>query len=199
MKKIIAIVLIVGCLLAMTSCSLFKKPVNHDSLSAVQSAIDSSAPKSADINVDFDTALGTLEGEYDVVYNENGSATVDYSYEKFNNFNTDTAVRDEIKTTYEGTVEVGADGAVSGLDGVASVEAVTFELNLSPDKLLEYTVNAGVFKGKVEAKNTEAVVGVFIDAEVNITITVGAERITSVVMTYELSNGSVEITAIYHY
>lgn len=200
MKKIIALILVVGCLLAMSSCSLFNKKQDHTGISAVQSAIDSSAPKSADINVEFDSTLGKLEGEYDVVYNEDGTATVDYTYEKFNNFSADTAVRDEIKSSYTGTVVVAADGSISsGLDGVASVEAVTFELNLNPDKLVSYEAGSSVLNAKVAAANTASVIGVAINADVDLVITVGANRVTSVVMTYALTNGTVTITAIYHY
>ena len=122
------------------------------------------------------------------------------AYEKFNNFSADTAVRDEIKSSYTGTVVVAADGSISsGLDGVASVEAVTFELNLNPDKLVSYEAGSSVLNAKVAAANTASVIGVAINADVDLVITVGANRVTSVVMTYALTNGTVTITAVYHY
>ena len=183
----------------MSSCSFFKKKTDHTGLSSVQSAIDSSAPKSADINVEFNSTLGKLEGEYDVVYNEDGTATVDYTYEKFNNFDADTAVRDGVTSEFSGTVVVAADGSVSGLDGVASVEAVTFELNLNPDKISSYEAGSSILTAKVPASNTASVLGVAIDADVELVVTTGADRVTSVVMTYALTNGTVTITAVYHY
>ena len=211
MKKIIALVLIIGCMLALASC----KPstdnndnggnggntntVDATGVAAIQKALDDSAPKSADITVKFESTLGTLNGKYDVTYNDDGSATVDYSYERFNTFD-ENVNRDEVKSTYTGVVTVSSAGEVEGdLGGVASVEAVSFDINLDSSKLTTGTVTANVLKGKVSAANTEAVLGINIGYDVDITITTGSGRVTYIVLTYTTDMGPVEITSIYHY
>lgn len=211
MKKIIALILIVGCIFALASCKPSDKGdgnndgnqgnnnVDKTGVAAIQKSIDDSAPKSADISVEFESTLGTLNGKYDVTYNADGSATVDYSYELFNTFD-ENAVRDEIKSTHTGVATVTSSGEVSGdLGGVASVEAVTFDINLDSSKLTTGEVSASVLKAKVAAANTADVLGVSIGYDVDLTITTGAGRVTYIIINYTTNMGPVEITAIYHY
>ena len=111
MKKIIALMLVVGCIFAFASCNLIPgfgtgdsggdtgKVDNSEGIAAIQSAIDASAPDIAEISVVLDSSLGTLNGEYDVTYNEDGSAIVNYYYELFNSFG-DDGVSDSFKSEY---------------------------------------------------------------------------------------------------
>jgi len=208
MKKIIALLLVIGCVFAFASC----KPSNNNDgndnsannvdtsgVASIQKCIDEAAPKSADISVEFESTFGTLNGKYDVTYNEDGSATVDYSYERFNTFD-ENAERNEVKSTYVGVATVSSTGEVTGdLNGVASVEAVSFDINLDSSKLVSATISASVLKAKVAAANTADILGVNIGYDVDVTITTGSGRVTYIVISYTTDMGPVEITSIYHY
>ncbi len=206
MKKIIALILVIGCVFALASCNLLfgnkdegNKNDNKGTVAEIQKAIDDSAPVKARISVKFDSTLGTLNGTYNVSYNDDGSATVNYTYEQFTLFG-EGAVKDGEKTEESDTVTVSADGKLDKpVKGAASVEAVSFDINLDESKLSSAKVVASVLTSKVEAANTQAVLGVAIGYDVDLTITTGAGRITSVVMSYNTESGPIVITATYTY
>ena len=62
MKKILALILIVGCIFAFASCNLLSGKDNTPTadVSSVQKAIDESAPVSAKITVVLNSQLGDL-------------------------------------------------------------------------------------------------------------------------------------------
>lgn len=201
MKKIIALILVIGCVFALASCNLISgnnggnTNDNKGTVAEIQSAIDASAPTKAKITVNLDSSLGTLNGAYNITYNEDGSATVNYSYEQFNLFSEDATKGGE-KTTISDTVTVSASGEINKpIHGAAAVEAVSFDINLDESKLASASVVAGVLTAKVEAANTEAVLGVAIGSDANLSITTGAGQITSAVITYTTESGPVTITA----
>lgn len=202
MKRIIALLLVIGCILSFAACDNNQKDEAQDftkHIENIKASLEASAPDIADITVTLDSEIGTLEGTYNVVYNEDGSATVTYSYERFNSFN-DEAITDGIKSTYTGTVTVAADGTLSEeLDGTASVEAVTFEINLDKDKLDSVSASAGILSAKVKAADTESVLGVAIGYDVDILITAGADGVVAIAISYNSASGPVEISASYTY
>lgn len=208
MKKIIALILVIGCVFAFASCNLIfgnndggngHANDNKGTVADVQSAIDASAPAKATIKVKLESALGDLNGSYNVTYNEDGSATVNYSYEVFNAFGEDATKNGE-KSTYSDTVTVSASGELNKpIYGASAVEAVSFDINLDESKLSSASVVASVLTAKVEAANTAAVLGVAISSDADLCITTGAGRVTSVVITYTTESGPVTITATYNY
>lgn len=208
MKKILALVLVIGCIFAFASCEalLFGNTnTNTDNegkeqtLANIQKCIDDAAPKSADISVEFKSEIGDLNGSYDVTYNEDGSATVDYSYELFNKFD-ENAELEEFKSTHTGVVTVSSNGDVDGdLNGIASIEAVSFDIKLDEQYLSSHKITASILEAKVEAENTFDVVGVDIPYDIDLSITTGNGRVTAVVISYETENGPIEIVAVYHY
>ena len=200
MKKIIALLLVLGCMLAFVSCfnnNPNNKEDDSDAIPDIQAKIDATAPLGADITVVFKTALGDLNGAYDVTYNEDGTATVDYSYEKFNEFGADNA-SNEIKSTVEGTVTVAADGTVVGDIGSSdALNAVSFDLKLDANKLDSVSVNAGTLIATVKAANTEAVLGVALNCDAQLTVSTGTNGVTSMTVAYTVANGNVEIVTLY--
>ena len=219
MKKIIALILLVGCIFTLCSCNLFKKDedkkeddkdstdivipednapvIDKEAVAAIQAKIDASAPATADVTVTLEAVLGNLSSEYNVTYNSDGTATVVYTYEKFNSFDLDT---DEYKSTYAGTVTISADGTLSEeVGGDASVEALTFDINLDPSKLNTATVASGVLAATVKAGNTQAVLGVNLGAEASLVVSTNANGVVSVAISYTSSAGPVEIIATYTY
>ena len=95
---------------------------------------------------------------------------------------------------------VTADGILSEeLNGVGAVEALTFDINLDPAKLLSASMNAGVLSAKVKSSYTAAVLGVAIDADVEIMITTTSTGISAIAIAYETAAGRVEISSTYTY
>ena len=205
MKKILALLLVVSSVFALGSCKLFKKDTTEDEtpkfdaevVAAIQAKIDASAPVSANVTVTLASSLDDVKGEYNVTYNADGSATVEYYYEKLNSFDENS---DEYKSSFSGTTTVSADGTVTDeLGGTASVEAITFDINLDPAKIYDATVSAGVLNATVKAENAAAVIGVDVKADVNVVVTYGSAGVTSVAISYVSAAGPVEIVATYNY
>ena len=212
MKKIIALLLVVGCMLAFASCNLLPgsgdngdgndnvvNVDNSEAIAALQAAIDASAPDIADISVVLDSSLGKLYGEYNVTYNEDGSATVVYSYEKLNSLE-DGNIADDFKSTYNGEITVSPDGTVSdALGGTASVEALTFDITLDESKLTNVIVSQNSISAKVAKANTLAVLGVALDSDAEFVISVGKNGVASVAISYVSGSGVVDIRSAYTY
>ena len=201
MKKIIALILVIGCILSLASCNFINKPSDEQpddshAIPDIQAKIDASAPAGADITVSFKTSLGVLNGSYDVAYNEDGTATVAYSYEKFNTF-TEGETSAELKSTYTGTVTVSADGTVSGDLGTEGLAAVSFDLHLNESKLSAVSISAGVLTAQVKAADTAAVLGVALDYDVQLAVITGTNGITSMTVSYTTALGEVEIVTLY--
>lgn len=211
MKKILALILVFGCIFAFASCvnpnanggNTNENPTDNEgkeqTLEAIQTAVNDSAPINADIEVKFESEIGDLNGSYNVTYNDDGSATVDYSYELFNKYD-ENAERDSETTTYTGVVAVLADGEVVGnIGGVASVEAVSFDISLDEEYLDDCKIEAGVLEANVKSENSFDVLGVDIPYDSKLTVTTSGGNVTSVVIAYEAEYGFIEIVAVYHY
>ena len=209
MKKIIALLLVVGCMLAFASCNLLPGSGdngdgndnvvdvdNSEAIAALQAAIDASAPDIADISVVLDSSLGKLYGEYNVTYNDDGSATVIYSYELLNKPGEGNGFKD----TCSGETTVSPDGTVADtLGGTASVEALTFDITLDASKLTNVIVSQNSISAKVAKANTLAVLGVVLDSDAEFVISVGKNGVASVAISYVSGSGVVDIRSTYTY
>ena len=222
MKKILALILLVSCILTLCSCGLLNNKKNNNNadngsnntqtggntsgnntpnvdtatVAAIQSKIDASKPVAADITVTLKAVLDELNSEYNVTYNEDGTATVVYTYEKFNSFDEDS---DEYKSTYTGTVIVGADGTLTGDVDNASVEALTFDINLDVAKLATVEVVSGVLTATIKAANTASVLGVNLGSDASVVVSTNASSVVFIAISYNSVAGPVEIIATYNY
>ena len=216
MKKIIALMLVIGCILAFASCDLLPgsnddtndntdnnndivEVDNSEAIAALQAAIDASAPDIAEISVVLDSSLGKLYGEYNVTYNKDGSATVVYFYEKLNSLE-DGNIADGFKSTYTGETTVSPDGTVAdAIGGTASVEALTFDITLDASKLTNVIVSQNSISAKVAKANTLAVLGVALNSDAEFVISVGKDGVASVAISYVCESGVVDIRSAYTY
>lgn len=202
MKKILALILVLGCIFAFASCNLFPgtdAETPKETVADIQKAIDESAPLGASVTVLLESTIGDLNGSYNIAYNNDGTATVNYSYERFNEFTLDS-VKDEFKSTVSGVVTVSADGQLSEeIGGVASVEAVSFDIALKEEYFVTVDVSSSVLRGTIKSENTYDVLGVDILYDVDLVIFTGSGRVTSVVISYVSDAGPVEITSVYRY
>lgn len=211
MKKIIALMLVFGCIFSLASCNLIpglgtddpgediEEVDNSEAIAAIQSAIDASAPDIAEISVVLVSSRGTLNGEYNVSYNEDGSAVVSYSYELFNSFE-EGSISDGVKSTYTGVATIMPDGTVTDAPGgIASVEAVSFDISLDQSKLQKVVVSANSISAKVTKDNTLAVLGVALDYDADLVISIEKNGVASVAISYVSASGNVDIVSVYTY
>lgn len=174
-------------MLSLFSCSLFGG--GSSSNSAFEDAIANTNPTKAVIEVVTKTALGDLKASYEIAYNEDGSATIKYSYEKFNAIG--EGAENELKSTYSGTVTRNADGTYNGTDVDVSSVGEGIKLNLSAIASDAKTVNeAGdVLSATVAAADTEAVFGSAFSEDVALEITIANEKVSLITMSY--ASGSI--------
>lgn len=223
MKKIIALLLIVCCVLSFAACNRNKNkdpeptpdpipgpPIVETpedeltaeelaAIAAIQAKVDASVPETAKVTVLLEAALDDLKAEYNVTYNLEGTgATVEGWYEKFNTVGGDVFA-DDYKTTYTVNAVVDADGNVSGVGGVAFVEAVTFDINLDSEKLSDVEVKSSYIGATVKAADTLAVLGVEIGYDARVIISVSSLGVYSISISYTSAAGNVEISATYTY
>lgn len=206
MKKILALILVVSCVFALGSCKLVKKifgkdvedapTANEADIAPFQAKIDASVPETANVTVNFKSTLGTLESAYLVTYNTDGSATVNYTYEKFNQ----VGESKDFKTEFVGETTIGANGELTNApEGIASVEALTFDITLDASKLHYATVTSGILDAVVKAENTLAILGVELGVDAKLVISIGTLGVSSISISYTTEGGTVEIISTYTY
>ena len=196
MKKLLCLMLaLLMCASLMVACGGDDDDTPAvDDLAPFTAALTASAPKSAKITTVLTTELGALNAEYNVTYGEDGSVSITFTREKFNEI-TDTTT--EFKSTVEGTAAIDAAGNLSGDLGAGAVSsAAAVNLTLSADKMT-YTVDGGVLNATVTAANTQAVLGVAINADVTVKLTVANGKVSSLILTYTTTEGPAEIVAVY--
>ena len=194
MKKIIALILALTCVLALVSCD--GGSADHSVLETYKAAVDATVPSRATINITYtDTKLGVvLDGNYLVVYNADGTATVNYEYEKVNEIDSDS---DELVSKVNGVVTVKADGTVTGSIDKKVTAATVAKINLDPAKMT-YTVTRGILTAKIAAADVSAVLGVDIGADVGMTMTVSdAGKIGSISYNYATASGTASVVCFY--
>ena len=110
MKRIIAVLLLVTVVLALAACGknngldFSEKPTVDE----YQTAINNTNPTTVKIDVTYENTApaAVLKGQYNVTYNVDGTATVNYKQDKLNAI----GEGDAMTRTEEGVVEVGING-----------------------------------------------------------------------------------------
>lgn len=160
----------------------------------IQSIIDKSTPNAKKIDTLLDSKNGKLTGYYNITNNEDGSTTVEYNYEKFD--------KDaNVVKTYVNTLTVEADAALPEdvIKDDAFINAMSLIVKLNAEKLKDIVIVSETFSAKVKATDTKEVLGVELDSDVYMVITVGRDNITTLDITYESADGKVSISVDYTY
>lgn len=200
--------LVLACMLALFSCD-FKLPFggsgdggntdggNTDGgnqsvgVAAFNDAIAKTNASNVIVESVVNSELGELNSRYEIIYNNDGSATITYHYEKFNLIG--EGAEGEIKSEYNGTVTRNADGSYSGDMGEVDLSGVTagFKVDLST---LDVTINeAGdVLNATVAAANTEAVLGSAFSEDVALEVSIENGAVSQIELTF--NSGSVTYT-----
>lgn len=134
----------------------------------------------------------TLEGEYVVTYNVDGTATIVYSYDVLNDIGAS-----EMMTKKTGTVELLADGTASGDLNEAVKAAAINKISLDASKM-DYEISMGVLNAVISAANTEAVFGIDFGSEVTLLMRITDDgKIGSYSLSYSTAAGDADIVCMF--
>lgn len=198
MKKIISILLIACCVLALAACGKNNGLPDLTNLSTVDdyaTAVNNTNPTTVKVNVTYENTApaAILEGEYNVTYNVDGTATIKYKQEKLNAI----GEGEGMERVEEGTVEVGINGELSGSIDSVAVIAATKKLNLKAASY-DYTIGMDVLNATVKAKDTEAVFGVNLRSDAILIMRITSEgKVGSYSVSYSTPEGKASIVCIY--
>ena len=190
MKKTILLILTVAlCVFALAAC---QTETNTD-LNPYQDAVAKTFPSSVRVETSYtDNAYGVeLCGVYTVTYNADGTAVVEYEYDKLN-----PAGSAELYDKVSGTVTIAADGTVSGSLDANVTAAAKVSLNLDTEKMT-YSVDKGILTAQISAANTKSVLGVDLGADAKLDMRLAGEAIGSYTVNYTTAKGAAKIVCIY--
>ena len=174
MKKILSILLLLSCVVCVCSCQLLDSITGKEdkvSLETFTTAISASNSSNVVVDVVTKTAIGDLKAQYSVCYNADGSATINYSYEKFNEIGEGNS--DETVSKVEGVMyrdESGNYSESTGVDTSKVTAAAAINLDAVKDSVV---INAAgdVLTVSVPAAKTAEVFGADFGEEVKLTLT----------------------------
>ena len=194
MKKILVITLALLMMFSLVACGGEETPDASASFDEFTAAYAATVPVKITVDTTLETVLGDLTSKVETVFNPNGSSTINYSYEKFNEISTDP----ETKVVVNGTIECDKNGNYSdGGEFVGQNNAITgVRLNLDAN-LMDYTVDNDVLTATVKAENVKAVTGVDFGADVVLMVTKSNGKIIAVTASYTSANGPVSIVCSY--
>ena len=194
MKKILSIILLLSCLLCVCSCNTVDKVKDKitgdddveevDAFTKFENAIAAASASAVEIDVVTVTALGELKAEYEVIYNADGSAVINYSYERFYELGEGPA--DEIIETVTGTIYRDKNGNFSETNGVdASAVTAAGAFDISSFKSSAVINEAGdVLTVTVPKANTQSVFGSEFASDVQLEMILVSEKLASMTLTY---------------
>ena len=174
-------------MLTICSCSLFDNKEDTTGVGAFETAIANTNASNVKVKSEVETAIGKLTSEFSISYKADGSATIEYKYEKFNLIG--EGAENEEKSVITGKVTRAADGTYSGdmPEGVdLSSVAASAALNLAPIKDSAVVSEVGdVLNVTVPAAKSAEVFGSALsyDAELEISIKNGV--VTFIEITFE--------------
>lgn len=190
MKKILSVVLLLCCLLSVCSCSFIKDKLgiggSATGIKAFENAISECNASNVEIKSTTETELGALNDIIVVSYNEDGSAVITYTYERFNDA---LSATEEEKTTTTVTINRAADGTYTGdmpegvdLPSVTAAPAI----NLSAVKDAAVINDASdVLTVTVPAANTAEVFGSEFSKDVNLVISLRSGALFTIDLTFD--------------
>ena len=196
MKKISSLLLVLCMLLLLAACTT----TDTTDISKYQAAIDATEPTTVRVTTTFTSSVFSgviLNGEYDVTIADDGSATVEYTYEELNEGGVGA---EGFINTVPGSATISADGTVSA-DGElpASVTAAKkLAIKLDSSKLKSVVEARGILTAEVLAANTEAVLGFKVDTDVSLELRITADgRIGSASINYTTADGHNSVVVTY--
>lgn len=155
-------------------------------------AINDANPMSATMTLAESTQLDgiVLNGMYNVSYPGDGTARVIYEMDQFD----EDFTSEEPIIKVEGIVTVNADGTVSGQSGLNRGVHIAVLLNIDlTNPNLDIVLSKNNARFTVAAADTAAVLGVAIDSDVTVGVTVVSGKVISI----DISYANTVVTALY--
>ena len=205
MKKILIILLALTLVFSLASCKKDEPAPDNTpaaptvDLEAYKTAIANTSLAIANIKVTASNDIfpnDPLVAEYDVEFNDDGSAVVRFTYMQYNEI--DPGVTQEITSTYNGYATISADGTVTGNrvdSNITAAASVNFNLDATKMTVSE---DHGILRANIPAANTASVLGGAIDVDVVLTLTVSGDVITGATINYVENGVSYEIVCTYN-
>ena len=194
MKKILCLLLVCVCAFSIVACS--SAP---DFYKEFKEAAAQTSPTTVTLTVKQEQAYATLNARFVTTYAEDGSATIVYSRDVFNEIGTGTA--DEPISTLTGTVTCDAQGNYSDGGAFAGNSAVVSGVNFDFNKKkmnATFSTDGNVLNATVAAADTAAVLGVDFGVDVTITITKSEGKIIAFTLEYTAAEGKVYVNCVYN-
>ena len=192
-KRILTAVLLLICMvfstLVVTSCG------GGSDMDAFESAIENTAPTKIEGEIALYTGTAELKIEYTAEIAEDGTFTVNYSYNKLADASSGTS--SDLYVPVTGTVTY--DGTKYSDDSIAGkIATAAVMLDLGAD--MEYSVSSdgNVLTATVAAEDTEDVFGIDYAADVSFTLAQADEKIVSLALEYTLETGEVVKAECYY-
>lgn len=199
MKKIIALLLALVCVFALASCGGPETPEGPDyaDLEPFKAAITASNPAAAVITIELENTIGDpLTGTFAVTYAADNTV-VEYEYDQFLPIDPSSPAESD-RETVSGTATIDKNGIVTGDLNSTVTAATLLNYNLDGTKMT-YRAEVGVLSATISAANTESVLGVNLEADVTLTLTISEGKIVSVTLNYQTTTGAAEIVTTYTY
>ena len=176
--------------------AFLQKPAEDhtEDLNKVQATLDASTPDVKKVDTVLDSENGKLTGSYNLIFNEDGTTTVEYTYEKYD------AEAKEVKTE-TGTLTLKANGKLTEkeIKDDAFLTVMSLVIKLNGEKLKNVVFVSGTLSAKVNALDTEEVLGVAFDSDVYMVITMSRDNVVSINLTYDSADGKVNVSVGYVY
>ena len=188
MKKIIALALAVICVFSLASC----KDKDDGTLDSFKNAISATTLSSATVEVKQTSDFlpdAPLTANYDVAFAEDGTVTLDFEYTRYIEIGDGAGATTE---TLHGFSTIAPNGTVSG-DSVSDdiVAAATVSFNLDSSKMT-YSTSKNALVADIKAADTAAVLGVAVDCDVKLTLTVSNGAVVGATISYTKLVGDIE-------
>ena len=181
----------------ITSCSDSGKN-EKASIDKFNDAIAATNPTEVTGAITMTANFGTMTMEYDADVAADGSFTLNYSYDKFNDIENGGA--QDTTTKVEGTITY-AGGVYTGDVDVAKIpaNAVAAKLNVKSNKITAEISNDGkILTATVKEADTKAVLGVAYSSDVTISLTMQNAKIVSLTLTYTYEGANVSLLCNYN-
>ena len=197
MKKIFAALLIIASLFTLAACKPEGDPVTDGSatIGDFNNAISATTPTSVTIKTTYENTAPavTLNGEYNVTYNADGTATVAYKYDKLNSIGAADMTEEKV-----GAVNILANGTTTGdLDATVTAAAIS-KINLD-EKKMTYSISMGALDATVKADDTKAIFGIDLGSDARLIMRItGDGKIGSYSINYSTPAGKAGIVCIYN-
>ena len=189
MKKILTIVLLALLTFSFVSCG-----DDGPSVEGFTTAINNSDPDSIVVKIKSATALGELSGTYTVTYNEDGSFTIDYVYEKFNDIGSG-----DLKTEVPGKVTCDKNGNYSDGGELTGKTALAAGAKINLSKVsATISQDGNSLTATIKAADTKAVLGVELPSDAELLITKANDAIVSYSIKYSNASGEVIVSCEYN-